>query len=259
MLEARKIGKKWGEEWVLQDIRFSVKPGECLGIIGPNGSGKSTLLKVLSGAEKPDTGEVLLDHKPIRNYSNRKLAMKMAVLPQEGLQPYPVTVYDTIMMGRYPYLKWYQHESGEDRRVVQDILEETSLTGLAYKTLDQLSGGERQRVAIARAMAQQPEIMMLDEPTTYLDIGYQLSILNGLKSWQRKKSATLIIVLHDLNLAVQYCDRILLMEKGRVYKWGSGRDVMDASTLQKIYGVRPVVIEHPDLKVPQIILQSGLS
>lgn len=259
MLAVQGISKKFAVKWVLQDVDFQVKSGECLGIIGPNGSGKSTLLNVLSGVAKPDKGEVLIDGTSVHQYKPKQLARKMAVLPQSSLEPYPITVFDTIMMGRYPFLKWFQQEGPDDKEITDSVLQDTGLKEFADKTLDQLSGGERQRVAIARAMAQQPQIMMLDEPTTYLDIGHQLFILNGLKEWQRKKSTTLIIVLHDLNLAAQYCDHILLLEQGKIHKWGTGKDVIDANTLQKVYGVRPVVIEHPALKVPQIILQSDLS
>ncbi len=241
---------------MLDDITFEVKRGECLGIIGPNGSGKSTLIRILSAMEKPDQGEIRIHQVPIEKFTAKELARTMAVLSQGGLQPYPVTVEEAVMMGRYPYQKWYRQESREDQRVVQKILQETGLSEMADRYLDELSGGERQRVAIARAMAQEPDIMLLDEPTTFLDIGYQISLLNRLKEWQRKNASTMVMVLHDLNLAIQYCDRILLMEKGKVCKWGSGHEVIDAAVLHRIYGVRPVIIEHPQLKVPQIILQS---
>lgn len=253
-IEVQGVSKTYGDQRVLSDIYFDAARGECLGIIGPNGSGKSTLLRIISGGMEPDQGRIFVDNVPIRRYKGKSLARKMAVLPQGGLYAYPVSVYDTVMMGRYPFLRWLEQEGAADAAIVRSVMEETGITHLADKKLDELSGGELQRVAIARTLAQSPEILLLDEPTTFLDIGHQIAILDILTKWRTSKNATLILVLHDLNLAARYCDRILLMEGGAIRKWGTCEDVFHTEILEPIYGVSPLVIRHPVSNVPQIIL-----
>lgn len=254
MLEVQDVCYCIKQKKVVDGISFQVKSGETLGIIGPNGSGKSTLLKLLSRFYIPDEGKIILQGKPLSFYKGKKLARKVAVVTQEGISPLPITVQEAVEMGRYPYHSFLEKESSEDSLIVEGVLKQTNLLPLKDKTLDELSGGERQRVAIACAFAQEPDLLLLDEPTTYLDIGYQLSILNMVKDWQEKTKGTAIMVLHDLNLAAQYCDRLLLMENGKAVHIGNVEEIMETELLARVYGTRPVVIHHPSLGIPQILL-----
>jgi iron complex transport system ATP-binding protein len=259
VLEICNVYLRIGEREVLSNISFYVKKGESLGIIGPNGSGKSTLIKVLSRLLVPDTGRVKLDDQLLVAYSSKMLARKMAVVSQEGLAPLPMTVEEAVAMGRYPYQGFWKRNPARDEEVVRRVLERTGLTSMAYKLLEELSGGERQRVAIACALAQEPEILLLDEPTTYLDIGHQIGILNLVQEWQQETGGTAVFVLHDLNLAAQYCDRLLLMEKGKITRSGTVEEVMELGLLAEVYRVKPVMVQHPSLHVPQILLDRSLS
>jgi iron complex transport system ATP-binding protein len=254
MLEVQDLCYGIQQKRILDRISFHVITGETLGIIGPNGSGKSTLLKLLSRLYSPDEGKIMLQGKPLSFYSGRKLARKVAVVTQEGISPLPITVQEAVEMGRYPYHSFWTKESIEDSLIVERVLEQTRLLELKEKPLDELSGGERQRVAIACSFSQEPELLLLDEPTTFLDIGYQLAILNMVKSWQQETKGTAIMVLHDLNLAAQYCDRLLLMEKGKMIHIGHVEEIIESELLSGVYGTRPIVINHPNLGIPQILL-----
>ncbi|MBO8157303.1 MAG: ABC transporter ATP-binding protein [Bacillaceae bacterium] len=254
MLQVESVSKSLNEQLILDQVSFQVKKGSCFGIIGPNGSGKSTLLKNISGYYRPSSGTVRIQGEEIHKIPRKKLAQKVAVLSQEALSPYPVSVFDTVLMGRYPHLKWYQREGKKDFDKVEEILELTELSHLQNHTLDTLSGGERQRVAIAKAMAQEPELLLLDEPTTYLDIGHQISILRLVQTWQNETDLTVIMVLHDLNLASQFCDQLLLLHRGKVVKIGTSKEVIKKDMLEKVYETIPEIIPHPKTDVPQILL-----
>jgi iron complex transport system ATP-binding protein len=255
MINVQNVQFYIGEKSILRDVSFSIEKGETVGIIGPNGSGKSTLIQILSRLIKPESGAVEIEGKPLQTFSTKSLARKLSVVSQGGFEALPLTVEEAVAMGRYPYLGFWQRETERDRAVVQEVLMKTQLTTLAGKRLDELSGGERQRAAIACAFAQEPEIMLLDEPTTYLDIGYQISILNLVRDWQQATGGTALLVLHDLNLAAQYCDRLLLMQQGSLTFGGSAEEVMDAGLITDVYGTQPLVVRHPTLDIPQILLQ----
>ncbi|KPD07214.1 hypothetical protein AM501_17080 [Aneurinibacillus migulanus] len=255
MIQATDVSLQIGQREILSNISFQVRRGETLGIIGPNGSGKSSLIKVLSRLFVPSTGSILLDEKPLVSYSSKMLARKMAVVSQEGMAPLPITVEEAVAMGRYPYHGFFRRNTAQDAEVIQHALARTGLEAMACKLLEQLSGGERQRVAIACAMAQEPEVLLLDEPTTYLDIGYQIGILNLVREWRRETDGTAVLVLHDLNLAAQYCDRLILMENGRMTHSGTIEETMEAQLLSDVYGVKPLIVTHPNLQIPQILLE----
>lgn len=254
MIEVNNCSKRYDRQTVLSRIDFRVTGGEFLGIIGPNGSGKTTLLKLLSGEEHADEGDIFLLGRRVERWGIRERAKILTAVAQEGLPPVAFTVYDVVMMGRHVYQTRFQRPSGEDHRIVERVLRATGLTGLAHKPTAKLSGGERQRVAIARAMAQEPQVLLLDEPTTYLDIGYQLQVLEYVKEWQRQTGAVVVAVLHDLNLAAQFCDRIVLLHRGRIVASGSPGEVLQADILHKVYETRPHIIPHPHLGVPQVLL-----
>jgi iron complex transport system ATP-binding protein len=254
MLTAKGLFKKYREKTILQKIDFHVSRGEALGIIGPNGSGKSTLLKLLVGEETPDAGEIWLDDRLLSSYSPRERAKKIAILAQENISEIPFRVEQVVQMGRYPYESRLFGEDKSGIQVVEQALEQTAIAGLRKHFLPQISGGERQRTFLARALAQQPQIFLLDEPTTYLDLYHQQAILDLLTHLRKQHGIALIMVLHDLNLAAQYCDRLLVLKKGEVVSQGTPAEVMKESLLKEVFGIEATVFSHPTLGVPQLLL-----
>lgn len=244
----------YGDTSVLRGVHASVAPGECIGIIGPNGSGKTTLLKLMSGELKAQSGEVIVCGRPIGQWSAKERARLITVVTQEGIVPVPFSVYDVVMMGRHPHRRRFFPPSARDRQVVARALEATGLNDMAHKPVAHLSGGERQRVAVARAMAQEPQILLLDEPTTYLDIGYQLTLLQYVWDWRVLTGASVVTVLHDLNLAAQFCERMLMMDRGRIVADGTPEDVLQKDRLKRVYRTSPHLIRHPTRDVPQVLL-----
>jgi iron complex transport system ATP-binding protein len=259
MLCAARLGKKIDGRWLLQEIDLCVKKGEMVGVLGSNGSGKSSLIRCLTGEWKPDSGEVRLKEKRIESYSPKQRSRIVAVLSQEPLGEIGFTVEEIVRMGRYPYRGRWPWASKHDLDVCERVLKQTGLWSMKHRQVAELSGGERQRVAIARTMAQEPELLVLDEPTTFLDIRHQLSILDLLKKWQRECGMTILVVLHDLNLAAQYCDRLVLMKEGQIVTSGVPEEVITRGRIEEVYGVKPLVLMHPKLNVPQVFLQPALS
>lgn len=254
-IEVEMLNKQFSGKSVLEEVSFYVKRGESLGIIGPNGSGKSTLLKLLSGVESSTSGRIELNGKIIEKYTRKELAKWLAVLQQESLPPVGFTVREVIEMGRFPFQNWMGEEKTEIEPLIDSILDKMELTDLSNRHLENLSGGERQRVALGKTMAQQPKLLMLDEPTTYLDIGHQVLLMDRIREWQQEDDLTIIAVLHDLNIAALYCDRLLMLHKGKVVEVGKPEQIIRADLIEQVYGTTPVVIEHPVYRLPQIILQ----
>lgn len=255
IIEVDSLSKRFDNQSVLEEISFSVKRGECLGIIGPNGSGKSTLLKLLSGVESKSAGKIEIRGKQIEQYTRKDLAKWLAVLQQESLPSIGFTVREVIEMGRFPFQNWLGEETTDIERLMDSILDKMGLNELSDRHLENLSGGERQRVALGKTMAQQPKLLMLDEPTTYLDIGHQILLMDRIREWQLEDDLTVISVLHDLNLAALYCDRLLLLHNGRVVAIGSPEDIIRTDLIEEVYGTSPIVMQHPVYGLPQIILQ----
>lgn len=255
MMQVEQLNKFFSNKQILKDINFSVQSGEALGIIGPNGSGKTTLLSLLSGVEKIDSGSVSFQGKNLKKYSGKELAKSVAVLQQEALPAIGFTVRQVVEMGRFPFQDWFGNEKEDSKQFVDHVLEKMSLTSFADRELNQLSGGERQRVALAKIMVQEPTLIMLDEPTTYLDIGHQIHLMDQIRAWQKETNLTVISVLHDLNLAALYCERLLLLDQGEIVKIGTPEEIIQADLIEQVYGTYPVILEHPIAKVPQIILQ----
>jgi len=254
LFETRQLGHNFGNGPVLSNVSFHVAEGECFGIIGPNGSGKSTLVKILSGLFPPSSGSVHLLGQPVRSYRKRDLARFLAVLEQEGTPALSFTVEQIVAMGRYPHLRPFTDLSRADEAIVARALKDLDLWDKRHQPTNTLSGGQRQLVALARAMVQQPQILILDEPITYLDIGHQTLVMEQVRHWQRQAGISVIMVLHDLNLAGQYCDKLLLLEDGRVRAWGKVADVLRQDTITSVYKTSLIQIEHPLLGVPQFLL-----
>lgn len=253
-LQIQGIYCSYGANSVLNDMEFVVERGELLGIIGPNGSGKTTLLKAISRTLKPHLGKVLLDNKDVYHTQGLEVARQMAVVPQESRFDFPFTVREVVMMGRTPHLGRFQRESQYDWQMVEAALAFTNSTHLADRRITELSGGEKQRIAISRALAQEPEVLLLDEPTAFLDINHQIEILAIIRRLNRDYNLTVIMVLHDLNLASEYCDQIILLEKGRIYALGSPGEIITSTNINAVYGSRVLIRPHPLHRRPQVTL-----
>lgn len=256
ILQAHGLCKTIGAEQVLEDIALQVHYGECFGIIGPNGSGKSTLVKLLSGVDEASAGQIAFAGRPLAAYPKKQLARRIAVLQQEALPPIGFTVREVVEMGRYPYQNWLGEEAGDPHTKIEEIMRELDLLDMADRPIEALSGGERQRVALAKVVAQQPELLMLDEPTTYLDIGYQQQMMQYIKKWQQDHGLTVLAVLHDLNLAALYCDRLMIIHDGRLVHTGKVEEILSEQIIKQVYGVSPTIVRHPVSGVPQVLLSS---
>lgn len=255
MIELKQLAYAHHGGQIIHNINITLQPNSIYGIIGPNGVGKSTLLQLIAGVIQPTAGEVKLDHKSLQSYSRKHLAQKIAVLQQGGLPPLSFTVDEVVGLGRFPYQSWLGFEAASAETTIEEAIEMMGLTHLRYRRLDQLSGGERQRVALAKIIVQEPSILLLDEPTTYLDIGYQQSIMDVVQNWQKRKELLVIAVLHDLNLAAIYCEQLIALHKGEIYCTGSPNEVMKSSIISTLYDADTVIIDHPQLQVPQLLLQ----
>ncbi|WP_028589611.1 ABC transporter ATP-binding protein [Paenibacillus massiliensis] len=255
-VDVLQLHKKYGEVSAITGLSWSVAMGEWWGVIGPNGSGKSTLIQVLSGVEQPGEGEVRIMGRPVSEYRRKELSRIIAVLQQEGLPPMGYTVRDVVDMGRFPHQDWLGRDhDGDTRQITEQVLGKLELLPLAERRLDQLSGGQRQRVALAKVMTQEPQILLLDEPTTYLDIRYQLQFMELLSEWRQETGITIVAVLHDLNLAAQFCDRMLILQEGQAGICGTPSELLTEDTLRKVYDIDSLVIEHPDHGAPQLLLR----
>ena len=245
ILDIENISLNFRDKLVLENVNFSVDAGEFFVIIGPNGAGKTSLLKVLSGLQKTQHGSVTIKNKNISKYRRRNLSQIMAIVPQQIEVGFPFTVADTVIMGRTPHLGILGMEGKEDYQIAREAMEFTDVAHLAERKLYQLSGGELQRAIIARAICQQPDIILLDEPTTALDPAHQLKIMDLMEKFRREKGTTIVMVSHDLNLASMYGDRMLLLKGGRVIKTGEPGSVLDKELLEQSYGCRIMVDESP--------------
>ena len=248
MLKISNLNFAYQETKVLNNINFSISPSEFVGIIGPNGTGKSTLLKTILGFLQVSKDSVQLNSKPIADYPKKELGKSIAYVPQETEFSFSFTAREIVKMGRYPYSKGIAFFSGEDEKIVNESMQQMEITEFAKRSFNELSGGEKQRVVIASALAQQPKILLLDEPTSALDLHHQIDIYKILKTLQKETNLTTIVVTHDINLAAQYCERILLMNKGEIVKDGKPDEVLQFKLLQEIFGVRVYIDINPMTK-----------
>jgi len=239
---------------VLHNIDLSVKAGEMVGLLGPNGSGKTTLLKLTSGVLKPTQGEIRLDEYNLSQLSRKSIARKVAVVPQQFHIPFAFTIGEVVMLGRTPFLRALVEESEADSRVVNDALELVGISELAERRFDELSGGERQKVILAMALAQQPELLLLDEPIVQLDIAHQMEILELVRGLNTEKGLTVIAAMHDLNLASLYFDRLILLKEGRVWADGTPNQVLTEVSISEVFSASVRVELHPLTGVPHIVV-----
>jgi iron complex transport system ATP-binding protein len=220
----------------LAGVSFAVEPGEVFGVIGPNSAGKTTLLRLLTRVLAPDRGEIRLGGRPVRGLAHTALARQVAVVPQEAPRPFPYSVEQLVLMGRYPHAPGRFFESGQDRALARAAMIATGVLDLAALPLEQLSGGERQRALLARALAQEPRLLVLDEPTSHLDLRYQAETAALLRRVNVERGMTVLLVSHDLDLAAELCDRLLLLGGGRVARVGAPAEVLRADLLEPVFG-----------------------
>jgi iron complex transport system ATP-binding protein len=233
---------------IIQDISIHIKDGQFVGIIGPNGSGKSTLLKIASRILKPNAGVVRLDGQHLYELSPKKAAQEMAVVSQETDLTFDFSVQEIVLMGRHPHKGFFQSDTDEDLRIVNEALERVGMQGYEERSFMSLSGGEKQRVLIARALAQQAKLIILDEPTNHLDIRHQLQLMDLVK----KLNVTVLAALHDLNLASNYCDYLYVIQNGQVVMSGTPENVLTKDRIREVFGVETEIIIHPVTKKPHI-------
>ena len=239
---------------VLRGVSLELGAGELVGLIGPNGSGKTTLLRVLSGLLAPSRGKVYLDGQDLCAFDRRQVAQRVAVVPQELVIPFAFSAYEMVMMGRTPHVRPILGAGPRDRQVVVEKMELTATSALAERPFGELSGGEKQRVIIAMALAQEPEILLLDEPTVHLDINHQVEILELIKRLNRREGLTVLATMHDLNLAALYFDRLILLNGGQVVANGSPSEVLREESIRQVFQANVQVQEHPTRHTPQVVV-----
>jgi iron complex transport system ATP-binding protein len=239
---------------VLQDINLSIMTGEMIGILGPNGSGKTTLIKLASGILKPKRGEIRLNGSGLGQLNRKSIARSLAVVPQQFHIPFAFTVGEVVMLGRIPFLKAFAEESKLDRQFVADAMQLVGISELKERRLDELSGGEQQKVILAMALAQQPRLLLLDEPTVHLDIAHQVEILDLVKRLNVEQGITVIGAMHDLNLAALYFNRLILLKEGKVWADGTPAQVLTEDTIQDVFSASVMVGPHPVTGAPHIMV-----
>jgi iron complex transport system ATP-binding protein len=248
---------RYSDPWVIQDVNLEISDGEILGVIGPNGSGKTSLLKLMAGLLQAERGMVTLHGHDLSRLTPPEIARRVAVVPQDTQVLFPFTVWELVLMGRFVHQSRWGWESAEDVGVARNALETMHLIDIAQRTFQELSGGERQRCFIARALAQQAPILLLDEPTAFLDIKHQLEIYATLQTLNQDHGVTVILVSHDLNLASQYCHQLLLLHQGHALHIGTPEEVLTQEHLRAVYGCDVLVDRHPVAGTPRITLPAG--
>lgn len=256
-LAAERITCAYGQRPVLVDLSLSIRQGEFVAVVGPNGSGKTTLIKALSRSLHPASGRVLLAGRDVHRMEARELARQMAVVAQETAIEFDFTVEEVVLMGRLPHLARFRGETAQDHAAVQRALVATDTLSLKDRSVTRLSGGERQRVMVARALAQEPRLLILDEPTAHLDIAHQIELLDLVRRLNREQGLTVVAVLHDLNLASLYASRLVMIKEGRLFADGAPRQVVTEANVAAVYGSRVRVLTHPEEGTPHVILLSG--
>jgi len=256
-LEMQNISLGYNSQPILRDINLKASPSELVGLIGPNGSGKSTIIKAISRVIAPIAGSILLDGKDITGISRIELARLVGVVPQMPLLPSAFTAFDIVLMGRNPHLGLFQSEGQRDWALVWQAMDRTITRPLANRRVNELSGGEIQCLLIARVLVQETKVILLDEPTANLDIGRQLEILDMIKTLCVENSYTVLAALHDLNLAAQYCNRLYLINQGRIHAQGTPAEVITDQNIKEVYGAEECVYPHPINSLPAVMVRAS--
>ncbi len=252
-IEIRDISFAYRQSPVLRSVSLSVEPGEMVALLGPNGSGKTTLLKLLSAVLKPQ-GDIKLHGRNIETFKRRELSKLFAVVPQESRVSFPHTVAEVVLMGRASYHSPFALEGKTDLEVARASMELTDALSLSDRYFHELSGGEKQRVVIARALAQEPKILLLDEPSAFLDIKHQIQVFELLRRLHRNRGLTIVAALHDLNLAALFFPRLVLLRDGKIYCDGAPNEVLTEKTIEDVYGIRVKIHRNASEPGPQIFI-----
>jgi iron complex transport system ATP-binding protein len=254
MLEARNISVNYGARLAVAGVSLQLNAGEITAIIGPNGAGKSTLLRALNGFLKPTGGEIVLDELPLSTYSRRAISRRIAAVAQEADLRFPVTVLEFVLGGRYAWASTgaWGWESSRDIEIAREVLQETELEDFSGRIMNELSGGERQRAVLARALATEAANLLLDEPTANLDLGHQAAILALVRDRCDRRGASAAVVTHDINLAAEFADRLLLIKSGRLVALGAPAEVLTEKLISDVFAVKVLVDAHPVTGVPRI-------
>jgi iron complex transport system ATP-binding protein len=252
-LEADRLSLGYGERQIVSDLSLQIPTARVSVIIGANGCGKSTLLRAMGRLLAPRGGQVLLDGKRIDKMPTKEVAKVLGVLPQSPQAPEGLTVADLVARGRHPHQAWYRQWSSDDHAAIDEALAMTGMTEFADRTLDQLSGGQRQRAWISMALAQGTELLLLDEPTTYLDLAHQVDVLDLVQRLHSELGRTVVMVLHDLNLAARYADRLVALRAGKVVAQGRPHDVLTEGLLRDVFDLEAKVIDDPVAGTPLVV------
>jgi iron complex transport system ATP-binding protein len=252
-LTARELTLAYEDRTVVHELDLAVPDGQVTVIVGPNACGKSTTLRALGRLLRPKGGAVLLDGAELSAIPTKKIARSIGLLPQSPVAPEAITVADLVARGRQPHQHWWQQWSQEDERAVTDAMERTDVTALADRPVDELSGGQRQRVWIAMALAQETDLLLLDEPTTFLDIAHQVEVLDLVRQLNHERGRTVVAVLHDLNQAARYADHLVAMKAGRIVAEGAPADIVTAELVREVFGMESVVVPDPVTGSPLVV------
>lgn len=252
-LSTTSLSSGYGRRTVVDGVDLSVPTGRITVIVGANACGKSTLLKTMARILAPSAGAVLLDGEPLGSIPTKRLATHLGLLPQQPVAPEGIAVSDLVGRGRHPHQGAFRSWTAEDRRIVEEALVATGTAALADRAIDELSGGQRQRVWIAMALAQRTDVLLLDEPTTFLDLAHQVEVLDLLTDLNRDRGTTVVMILHDINLAARYADHVVAMKAGRVVAAGTPSEVVDPTLVREVFGLEAEVITDPVSGTPLIV------
>jgi iron complex transport system ATP-binding protein len=250
------ISFSYGEHWSLEGISLGLNKDELVGMIGPNGSGKSTLLKIMDGLIKADRGEILLLNRPLADYRRHEVARQIAMVPQETTFQFAFSVLEVVLMGRFAHRGLFPFEGKEDLDIAREAMHRTGILDLERRSIHELSGGEKQRVLIARALTQKAQFILLDEPTSQLDIRHKVEIFELISSLMETQGFGAVVVSHDISLAAQYCHRMVLLNEGRMHRIGSPDEVVTTDTISEVYQCPVLVDNNPVTQTPRVTVLS---
>jgi iron complex transport system ATP-binding protein len=256
MIEAKDVYLSYGDAFQLRGLQFQIEDGGFWGVIGPNGSGKSTLLKLLSRVHKPQSGSIEIDGTPLHKIGAQELARQMAVVGSEAYFSFPFRVFDVVLMGRIPFVGRIQSHSDHDYRVSEESLRKTEAWDFRDRFIHELSSGERQRVLLARALAQEPKILLLDEPTAHLDLHFEIEIFQILKSLNEREGITVLAVSHNLNLVSEFCSKVIVLNRGMCRNIGTPKEVLTEDLLREVFRIECRITDNPFSGAPSIVFNT---
>ena len=242
MLHISELSFRYRKNEVLRNVDFSVRPGQLLSLVGPNGAGKSTLLRCILGILKPTDGDILIDQRPLKSMSRKERARHLAYVPQSTPSKFPLKAFDVVLMGRRPHIQWTP--SRKDLEAIENLLQSMGLSEIALRDFGRLSGGQQQRIVLARAFAQEAGYLLLDEPTSNLDLRHQLEVMEMLSAMTRQRRLGVILAIHDLNLAARFSDTIVMLSDGRIHSSGTPEEVMHEESIREVYGVEVAISQN---------------